>query len=407
MTIVLFALYIVYASLTFYFLSKLFGAPLVKKGVLTLIVLINSALVYVPVFLTHFYNGEILWLVFFVVLGIEILLLYKQDLLLSLTLNLGFTLLFFATRTLFVGIRALSLNQQTVDMLRDQESRIFIMIFTFLALIPYNVIGSKFLNSNIIKHIATNRISLKLACALLASVSIIQLVSIPTMFVETENVQFNPIYQIRTGVLALISFIVIMLIVYIYGKLKEASDKYEDTTEEIKTENITISKLEAEAKTDFFTGFFVKNIAIKKLSKFLEKKEKCYIAYLDLDGLKTVNDTYGHEEGDWYIKASAKCIKESFPYDTIARIGGDEFLIIGNEIKGYSVLERAHACHERVLKLKASNKKPYETSISYGVVEVCEDNNISLDDLIDLADGKMYEFKRSRNKERKKRSIGN
>ncbi len=400
-TIFLFLLYIAYASATYYFLSKLFGTAMIKMRDLIVILLINSALVYVPVYITHFYNGEILWLVFFIVIGIEILLLYKQDFLLSVTMALGFTLNFFATRTLFTGILALNVNQQVVDMLKSQENRVMIMICTFLVLFPYNLISSKFLNSKIIKHIASNRISLKLACALLASVCVIQLVSIPTMFVETESVRFNPIYQIRTGIFAHISFIVIMLIVYIYGRLKEATDTYVDTTAEIKTENLTISKLEAEAKTDFFTGFYVKSIVVKKLAKFLEKKETCYVIYLDLDGLKIVNDTFGHEEGDWYIKTAAKCIKESFPYDTIARIGGDEFLIVGNESKGYSAMERADSCYNRVMSLKGRNKKPYETSISYGVVEVDESNNLSIDGLIDLADSKMYDFKKSRQKERK------
>ncbi len=397
----MFLLYIVYASVVFYFLSKLFGFSMIKKRFLIPIILINSALVYVPVYVTHFYHGEILWIVFFIVLGIEILLLFKQELLPSLTINLGFTLIFFATRTLFVGLKALNLNQQTVDMLAIQENRIMIMILTFLFLIPCNLICSRILDSRIVKYIASNSISLKMACALLSAVCVIQLVTIPTMFVETENVRFNPIYQIRTGLLAHISFILILLIVYIYGKLKEASDTYVDTTAEIKTENDTIVKLEAEAKTDFFTGFFVKNIVVNKLQSYLEKKRDCYVVYLDLDGLKTVNDTFGHEEGDWYIQSAAKCIKESFPNDSIARIGGDEFLVVGSKKKVSSVLERAHLCHEKITLLKRDNKKPYETSISYGLVEVDAKNELSTEDLIDLADTKMYDFKKARNKERK------
>ncbi len=187
-----------------------------------------------------------------------------------------------------------------------------------------------------------------------------------------------------------------MVAVVLYSILRKASVKYNDTSKEIQTDNITIHKLEKEVITDYFTGFFVRSVAIEKLNLFLDKKEYCYVLFIDLDGLKTVNDNYGHEEGDRYIKIAAKHIKDTFNKDTISRIGGDEFLIIGN---GKELELKINRCYEKVLSMD----KEYETSISYGFVEVDENNRLTDDELINLADEEMYAFKRSRNKERKDR----
>ncbi len=396
-------LYIAYVIAVFNFLSKLFGAPMIKKRHLFLVLIINSYIVYVPIFLTLFQYGWLLWISYFCILGLEIVLLFKKNRLLSFAMILGFVLNFFATLTLFIGLHSLRLNIQVVDMLANQQHRIIITTLTFLLLVPYNFIGSKLISSKIVSYIDSNKTSLKMASILLGSVCLIQLISIPTLYVQTDTIRFNAIYQIRTGLLALFSFIVIMVLVYIYARLKEASETYVDTTAEIASENVTITKIETEAKTDFFTGFYVKSIAENKLQSYVHKKKFCYIVYLDMDGLKIVNDTFGHEEGDWYIKTVSKCIRDAFKGDTIARIGGDEFLVVGNITTGAPITKKVKDCYENVLKLKGQNKKPYETSLSYGIVEVATSNELSVNDLIDLADEKMYIFKKARHKERTSR----
>lgn len=64
----------------------------------------------------------------------------------------------------------------------------------------------------------------------------------------------------------------------------------------------------------------------EKMNRAIYNKEALLVALFDLDGLKKINDNYGHHAGDAYIKSFVNLLKDTFPEaDTLARIGGDEF----------------------------------------------------------------------------------
>lgn len=120
------------------------------------------------------------------------------------------------------------------------------------------------------------------------------------------------------------------------------------------------------------------------------------LLFIDLDGFKLVNDTFGHNAGDHLLKEVGKrllaCIREG---DTVARLGGDEFVVTLLE----SNLQRATMVAERILE---SLKLPYDvgskeaiTSIS-GSIGIAEypDHAENLDDLLSAADKAMYTAKR-------------
>ncbi len=122
---------------------------------------------------------------------------------------------------------------------------------------------------------------------------------------------------------------------------------------------------------------------------------KCFVLfYFDMDGLKKINDTYGHEEGDFAIKKTALLLQKSFrSIDIIARIGGDEFTVFA-----------ADCCTEEAEKLKKRVKilfqnfnnlsgKGYRLSISAGIVPVDGSSRLKFNELMALADRKLYEDK--------------
>ncbi len=393
--------YITYIIFVFYYFACIFGVPMVSVTRLLFLIIINSFLVYVPIYITDFKLEWLMMFIYFIVIGMQIALTYKQSLVQTVSAVLCFTINYFGIRVLLIGIFAYNSGQQIVEMIGDIDNRIKITAITFLILAPYILVSSRILISKVIKFLFSDIPSLKLAAVLLGISCISQILALPTLYIETEDPLLNSSFQIMISLLALISFILIMVIVFIYSKLKQASVTYEVTSEKIKMENSTVARLEAEVKTDFFTGFYVRSVAVKKLQKFLSEREKCYIVYLDLDGLKIVNDTYGHEEGDWYIQEVSKEIQSVFSADTVARIGGDEFLLVGNDSS--SINDKVQRCYASVLKLKEKNKKEYETSISYGVTEVDSSNIFTAEELIELTDDKMYTFKKMRNKERKQK----
>ena len=140
---------------------------------------------------------------------------------------------------------------------------------------------------------------------------------------------------------------------------------------------------------------------VEQLSKQLPVP--CTVVMADINGLKEVNDTLGHEAGDELIIGSAECLRKSFDgIDTVYRLGGDEFTVImeGSETE-------AKTCLERMEKICADWKGQFVNgiSISYGAASTEEFSD--LDSLLKAADQRMYEYKsnyyQSTGKERRKR----
>ncbi|WP_318662240.1 GGDEF domain-containing protein, partial [Treponema sp.] len=127
------------------------------------------------------------------------------------------------------------------------------------------------------------------------------------------------------------------------------------------------------------------------------------VIFTDLDGLKYINDTFGHEAGDKAIVASAKILRKLFrENDIIARLGGDEFCVVAPGLKGSvaeSLPERLAAeCEEYN---KDSGEK-FTLSMSVGqALFTPSDATLELQELLVKADSKLYEEKR-RKKEAKR-----
>ncbi|WP_321532756.1 diguanylate cyclase domain-containing protein [uncultured Desulfuromonas sp.] len=128
------------------------------------------------------------------------------------------------------------------------------------------------------------------------------------------------------------------------------------------------------------------------------ERESCCgaIAFLDLDLFKSINDAYGHAAGDMLLKVVARrlsgCVRES---DTVARIGGDEFLLILRDLKDRdSAVILLEQLIESVCKPITLNNETIRTSASIGLCFYPQ-HGTAIDDLLKCADGAMYEAKRS------------
>lgn len=158
-------------------------------------------------------------------------------------------------------------------------------------------------------------------------------------------------------------------------------------------------ELKIYATTDNMTGTLNRRTG----RQFLEKKlalarnaeHKLTICFIDVNNLKTVNDTYGHHEGDNLIKVVSKLIKDSLrETDTICRFGGDEFLIIFpacdlNQAKAVGTRISQHIKNYNSLKLH-----PFAISISKGFAEYDPLQPVPPEVLIKAADYEMYRDKR-------------
>jgi diguanylate cyclase (GGDEF)-like protein len=126
-------------------------------------------------------------------------------------------------------------------------------------------------------------------------------------------------------------------------------------------------------------------------------KKDGLLFFADLDGLKGINDTYGHEEGDNAITVVAVILKKAFrDMDIIARLGGDEFTVFAmNAGPGMiETFERRIAGY--VDDYNKDSGKPYKVSVSIGGVPFVHTDNVSIETLMNKADVLLYQQKKDK-----------
>jgi len=141
-------------------------------------------------------------------------------------------------------------------------------------------------------------------------------------------------------------------------------------------------------------GFYV--LATQALRLAQRGKEPFSILFLDMDGLKIVNDTLGHETGSALLKEMASILSKQFrETDVVGRLGGDEFVMAGNAV--LAEMERAvERLKTAVNSANATGDRSYKLSYSHGVVTADLSKTESLDDLLSAADKLMYQVKREK-----------
>ena len=148
-------------------------------------------------------------------------------------------------------------------------------------------------------------------------------------------------------------------------------------------------------------GFYYEAKTILEVLKLQDSN--IFVLFSDVDGLKKINDTYGHEAGDNLIKEMAACFKENLSSDMLAmRYGGDEFVIFGSYEDDVEVDYLIHAIQSSMERRNASGKNIFKLSASIGVSKYHAKDINELSDLIEIADTNMYEQKRKKREMRKR-----
>ncbi|SDB12533.1 GGDEF domain-containing protein [Eubacterium oxidoreducens] len=129
-----------------------------------------------------------------------------------------------------------------------------------------------------------------------------------------------------------------------------------------------------------------------------------FVCVADLNGLKYLNDTYGHCEGDKAIDAVCKALSKAAPKGAvIVRTGGDEFLLIGAlDKQSKEPMEMGAKIDAELEAYNREQSSSHLVGASYGwVFEPIKEHMVSLDEYIEKADAKMYEMKVQRDKYRR------
>ncbi len=155
--------------------------------------------------------------------------------------------------------------------------------------------------------------------------------------------------------------------------------------------------VEATYKYDTLTGLFSRSVFLRQLAQIPVQSGQVYtVVLVDLDGLKTINDTYGHADGDFAIAAAAHCLHDVCMDGLCTRYGGDEF--VSYLMQPVDVGKLYTALQNRLAEFNAISGKPYQISASIGIYQ---GTNESFEEMFAKADQIMYAEK-SRKPHRRK-----
>jgi diguanylate cyclase (GGDEF)-like protein/PAS domain S-box-containing protein len=181
------------------------------------------------------------------------------------------------------------------------------------------------------------------------------------------------------------------------GELLGIVEDFKDISERKRMEE----ELRSLSLRDELTGLYNRRgfmtLADRELKMADRLKRRIFVLYADLDGLKVINDTLGHEEGDRAIKETAVILKDTFRNsDIIGRIGGDEFVIIPIGTEGDNLDVITSRLQKNIDIQNEKINRNYKLSLSIGIAYYDPKNPITIDELLTMADALMYEQKRNK-----------
>lgn len=152
------------------------------------------------------------------------------------------------------------------------------------------------------------------------------------------------------------------------------------------------------SETDELTGLLNRRGFMEQATELIERNpgKSGMMIFADLDHLKQINDGFGHAEGDFAIKTIAELMRNAFPKEAvIARIGGDEFVVVVLTEKANFADIARHRSAQIMTSFNDHCEKPYYVEASIGIVSfACDEANIN--DLIRQSDEALYEAKSHR-----------
>ena len=180
----------------------------------------------------------------------------------------------------------------------------------------------------------------------------------------------------------------------------------------LKHRNLELSKL---SQIDAFTRMGNRRALLEKgLELFRmahEAKRSVGVIFLDLDGLKKINDTYGHAEGDKAILAFAEILRSCFrKTDLLVRYGGDEFVVVVSGLQEDAMQRSMDRIAGQIAAFNAQTEKQWELSASWGSAFFDplsgEEPSPTFEKMLHLSDSRLYEIKKKKKENARKEEEG-
>lgn len=159
---------------------------------------------------------------------------------------------------------------------------------------------------------------------------------------------------------------------------------------------------------DDLTGLFNRRGLLKQAAPYFDfarrQKESLLLLFIDLDGMKKINDEFGHNEGDNALISTASILNRSFrTSDIIARLGGDEFTVLVTDLNA-SKEEAIRRVNENLQAYNDNEKRGIKLAFSIGVATLEPERMTCFEEMLVQADQAMYEQKRMKRRRSSDRS---
>ncbi|QJW48958.1 GGDEF domain-containing protein [bacterium BFN5] len=151
----------------------------------------------------------------------------------------------------------------------------------------------------------------------------------------------------------------------------------------------------SQTQIDSLTGLG-NRLAYNELIDILERKSNVVLAVIniDLDEFKSINDTYGHHEGDQVLKVFARQLEAVFEGNGVSiRLGGDEFVVLVYENRKEILDKHLESLNHNIKKYNETSNFPYSIKFSYGMA-ILDNTYLSVQELVNHSDKLMYEAKK-------------
>jgi diguanylate cyclase (GGDEF)-like protein len=171
---------------------------------------------------------------------------------------------------------------------------------------------------------------------------------------------------------------------------------------DVTARRLAVENIRRLSLTDELTGLLNRRgfttLAQQQMRTAMRTRNRLWLLFADLDGLKTINDRLGHEAGDRALSEIARLLRTA-PFreaDIVARLGGDEFAVLATEISRADGATLGQRFQNALTRANEAPGREWELSVSIGVALFDPERPQALEDLIHEADRHMYEAKHSR-----------
>ncbi len=333
------------------------------------------------------------------ILFIETKVLFITNIYKTLFIVVTFTMSLFAQRLLILSAMAIFAGENIINAVNTPGQKAIATIITFLSSVIAVRFCKRILPRQSIDTIFADNKNIRFLTIMF---SIMLGVLFNTNLTISSNSPDNNLVHLYViiGIAVLGCAAIFILFAYYLAELRIATETFKKLKKKNEEDLKKLRSLEQEAIKEPLTRLFTRDYGETILKNMIDEKVSVFVAFIDLDELKIVNDVYGHDEGDFYIETVASIIGDYFDSDIVCRYGGDEILVLGKNPHEENIARNMVQCCNAVSEISRQYKKDYETSISYGIAIKHKHETLTASELINIADNRMYAHKKARKKQR-------